>query len=70
MRQNHYVKTVDDVFESMSHGEVLTKFVAKDESKEPGDFSVEIHGFVTEQGELIVVSERVTPNPDTRQEEA
>lgn len=53
--QEHFIKCIDDVLESLPHGQKLTKFIAKDEGQ---DFSVEIHGFITEDGNFIIVSER------------
>lgn len=60
-RQNWAIKTIDDVLESMEHGQTLTKFVAVDKGSEDGDFTVEIHGLVSEDGTLTIVSEKVTP---------
>lgn len=55
----HHVKSVDDVFESMSHGEKLMKFIAYDKASVEGHYTVEIHGFVTESGALIITNEKV-----------
>lgn len=44
-----------DVFESMIHGQRLTKFVAVDRGLVDGDFTIEIHGFVTESAILFIV---------------
>ena len=55
----HFIRSIDDVLESLNHGEKLTKFIAKSEhSDADGLPSVEIHGFLTDDGEFIIVSER------------
>lgn len=56
--EKHWIKDPSDVFESLMHGEKLTKFVAKSESEAYGYPSVEIHGFITDDGEFIIVSEQ------------
>lgn len=60
-RQNWAIHPISDTLDSLEHGETLVKFVAKDEGSEDGDFTVEIHGFVTSMGELLIYGERVTP---------
>lgn len=57
MRQAYWIKSVNEVFESLNHGETLTKFIACDKGDNAGDFTVTIHGFVTSRGQLIVTHE-------------
>lgn len=59
-----WIKRVEDAFESLQHGETLTKFIAWDKGRDGGDFTVEIHGFVDEQGQLIITHEKVEYTTD------
>lgn len=43
--------------EIISHGEMVQKFVAVSDAGS-GDFTVEIHGFVTVDGNFIIISEQ------------
>lgn len=60
MREQHEVLDVTGVFESLDHGETLTKFVAVDKGAEDKDFTVTVHGFVLENGSLIITDSIVT----------
>lgn len=60
-RQSWVQHSYDNILESLEHGETLVKFIATDPGTEDGDFSVEIHGLVKEDGTLIICSEKVTP---------
>lgn len=55
----HEVMSIDDVLESLPSGSVLRKFVAVDCGSENEDMTVEIHGFISERGELIIISTKV-----------
>lgn len=57
-KKRHQVKDIDEVLESLSHGETLTKVIAVDSAT---TFTAEIHALVKENGTLIVISEKITP---------
>ena len=59
MKNCNRVEPIECVLESLEHGEMLTKFVATDKGKHDGDFTVTIHGFVTESGECLVIHTQV-----------
>jgi hypothetical protein len=52
----HMVKPLD--FTAIDAGEILTKFIAKDESAE--DYTVELHGFFDERGNFYITDEIVS----------
>jgi hypothetical protein len=56
--QDHFIEDISTALESKSHGEFLQKFIAKDDGGPDGDFSVEIHGFVDQNGKFIIISEQ------------
>lgn len=68
--QSHWVKDVSDVFESLEHGAILQKFVAKYENKDGSTLngavlpSVEVHGFITSSGEFIITNEKFVRESD------
>lgn len=47
-----------DIFKDISHGEKITKFIARDSGA--GDLAVEIHGFYDEQGKFYITSESIS----------
>lgn len=55
-KQAHWVKDTSTILEELRHGAILTKFIAVDRGDT--DISVEIHGFVTESGTLIITNEK------------
>lgn len=57
----HCLKSIDNILDSLEHGETLQKFIAVD--KGSGDFNVEIHGLVTEEGKMIIYSEKIDRRP-------
>ena len=52
----HVIESTD--LTQIPSGTSLVKFVAKDESL--GDFTVELHGFVTESGDFYITDEIIT----------
>lgn len=59
MKNKFFIPDTTEAFQDLSHGEIITKFIAKDEGKIEGDISVELHGFVTDSGDFIITSQRV-----------
>lgn len=62
-KQRHYVKNID--FTQIDHAEKLTKFVAHSPWRCEGNsdrdgkgLDVEIHGFITEDGEFLITNEK------------
>lgn len=49
---DHFCPSVE--WSKIARGEKLTKFIATDDATKDGDYSVELHGFWTESGELII----------------
>ena len=60
--QTHLIHNIAEEIEELSHGETLTKFVAKggdlDLFTNGHSMEVELHGFVTSSGNFIILSER------------
>lgn len=57
MSESHWDVSSDVEFTAIPSGEKLTKFVARDEAVEHGDFTVELHGFYREDGTFIFTNQ-------------
>jgi hypothetical protein len=55
---------VDDKIISISSGEMWTKFIAVDDGTDRGDYSVEIHGFRNNSGDVIITNEIILEKPE------
>lgn len=56
--QSHWIEDISTILEDLSHGEKLTKFVSQSKTDVEGHPNVTIHGFITESGKFIIVSEQ------------
>lgn len=63
MRFQNLIKSVD--WTEIEHGETLRKFVAYDKSAIDHDFSVELHGFIDECGNMYITNE-IVKRPESK----
>lgn len=62
----------EDAIEALANGETVTKIVASDEGQPEGDYGVELHGFITGSGTIVITSEVLyrrtkTPGEETKE---